>query len=59
MLPCNVTVQAVHETRVMVRIVSPVAVMAGAGLDKNPVVREIGLEADARLKRVAKALSQL
>jgi uncharacterized protein (DUF302 family) len=56
MLPCNVTVQQVGENRVMVRIVSPEAVMSGAGLDKDPVIREVGLEADARLKRVAKAL---
>jgi uncharacterized protein (DUF302 family) len=59
MLPCNVTVQQVRENRVMVRIVSPEAVMSGAGLDKDPVIREVGLEADARLKRVANALGEL
>jgi len=58
MLPCNVTVQQVGENRVMVRIVSPETVMSGAGLDKDPAIREVGLEADAGLKRVAKALGE-
>ena len=57
MLPCSVTVQALEERRTTVRIVSPNAVMAGAGLDKNPIVREVGEEADAKLKRVAQTLS--
>ena len=57
MLPCNVTVQALEDKRTTVRIVSPNAVMAGAGLDRNPIVREVGQEADAKLKRVAQALS--
>ena len=57
MLPCNVTVQAIGEDRSIVRIVSPAAVMAGAGLEKDPVVREVGDEAEAKLKRVAEALA--
>lgn len=59
MLPCNVTVQALDDKRVIVRLVRPVAVMAGAALDENPAVREVGLEADARLKRIAQALGQM
>ena len=57
MLPCNVTVQAAGDKRTIVRIVRPIAVMIGAGLEKNSVVREVGEEADAKLKRVAQALS--
>jgi uncharacterized protein (DUF302 family) len=57
MLPCNVTVQAAGEKRTIVRIVRPIAVMIGAGLEKNLIVREVGEEADAKLKRVAQALS--
>jgi uncharacterized protein (DUF302 family) len=57
MLPCNVTVQSVGEKLTIVRIVNPSAVMAAAGLEKFPVVREVGEEADAKLKRVAQALA--
>jgi uncharacterized protein (DUF302 family) len=57
MLPCNVTVQSVGEKLTIVRIVNPAAVMAAAGLEKYPVVREVGEEADAKLKQVAQALA--
>ncbi len=57
MLPCNVTIQAAEDKRTIVRIVSAAAVMAGAGLEKDPVVRAVGEEADAKLKRVAQILA--
>ena len=56
MLPCNVTVQAIDEDHTVVRIVRPKTIMADAGLDENPVVREVGDAADAGLKRVAEGL---
>jgi uncharacterized protein (DUF302 family) len=56
MLPCNVTVQEADAGRTVVRIVNPQEVMAGSGLDRNPAVREVGEEADLRLKRVAESL---
>lgn len=57
MLPCNVTVQSMEDKRTIVRIVSAAAVMAGAGLETDPVVRAVGEEADAKLKRVAQTLT--
>ena len=55
----RVTVQDTGDKRTIVRIVGPIAVIIGAGLDKNPVMREVVEEADAKLKRVAQALSVL
>jgi uncharacterized protein (DUF302 family) len=49
--------KAVSNMPTIVRIVRPIAVMIGAGLEKNLIVREVGEEADAKLKRVAQALS--
>ena len=57
MLPCNVTVQQEGDG-VVVRIVSPEAMMATAGLDDNPAVKEVGEEANVRLLRVAEALNR-
>jgi uncharacterized protein (DUF302 family) len=56
MLPCNVTVQPLAENRTVVRIVNPGPMMAGADLNGNPAVREVGTEAETRLKRVAEVL---
>lgn len=57
MLPCNVTLQAAADNRTIVRIVSAAAVMTSAGLEKDPVVREVGDAADAKLRCVARALA--
>ena len=56
MLPCNVTIQQEGDV-VVVRVVSPEAMMAAAGLSDNPVIKEVGDEANIRLKRVAESLS--
>ena len=56
MLPCNVTVQQ-EDDRVMVRITNPVAMMTAAGLDGQAAVKEVVVEADTRLKRVAESLN--
>jgi uncharacterized protein (DUF302 family) len=56
MLPCNVTVQQEGDV-IVIRIVSPEAMMAAAGLSDNPVIKEVGDEANTRLKRVAESLA--
>lgn len=56
MLPCNVVVEAV-DGRTLVRIVDPAAMMQAGGLAGDPVLQEVGGEAEKRLKRVAAALS--
>lgn len=56
MLPCNVTVQQEGDV-VVVRIANPDMMMSAAGLEDNSVLREVGAEADERLKRVAAKLN--
>ncbi len=55
MLPCNVVVEEV-EGGTLVRIVNAAAMMQAGGLDGDPVLKEVGGEAEARLKRVAAAI---
>ena len=55
MLPCNVVVEEV-DGGTLVRIVDAAAMMQAGGLDGDPVLQEVGSEAEARLKRVAEAL---
>lgn len=55
MLPCNVVVEEV-DGGTLVRIVDAAAMMQAGGLDGDPVLKEVGSEAEARLKRVAEAL---
>ena len=55
MLPCNVVVEEV-EGGTLVRIVNAAAMMQAGGLDGDPVLKEVGGEAEARLQRVAEAL---
>jgi uncharacterized protein (DUF302 family) len=55
MLPCNVVVEEVDGGS-LVRIVNAAAMMQAGGLDGDPVLKEVGGEAEARLKRVAEAL---
>jgi uncharacterized protein (DUF302 family) len=57
MLPCNVIVEEVDEGT-LVRIVDPAAMMRAGGLDGDPVLKEVGGEAETRLKRVAEALKR-
>ena len=57
MLPCNVIVEEI-ENGTLVRIVDPVAMMQAGDLDGDPVLKEVGGEAEARLKRVAEALQR-
>ena len=55
MLPCNVVVEEV-DGGTLVRIVNAAAMMQAGGLDGDPVLKEVGGEAEARLQRVAEAI---
>ena len=57
MLPCNVIVEEV-DNGTLVRIVDPAAMMQAGDLDGDPVLKEVGGEAETRLKRVAEALQR-
>jgi uncharacterized protein (DUF302 family) len=55
MLPCNVIVEE-SGGGTLVRIVDPAMMMQAGGLAGDPVLQEVGAEAELRLKRVAEAL---
>jgi uncharacterized protein (DUF302 family) len=57
MLPCNVIVEE-SDGGTLVRIVDPAAMMQAGGLAGDPVLKEVGAEAETRLKRVAAALAR-
>jgi uncharacterized protein (DUF302 family) len=57
MLPCNVVVEQSGDGT-LVRIVDPAAMMQAGGLAGDPVLLEVGAEAEVRLKRVAEALKR-
>lgn len=56
MLPCNVIVEETETGGTLVRIIDPAAMMQAGGFAGDPVLREVGGEAEVRLKRVAAAL---
>ncbi len=60
MLPCNVIVEALPgdagKQQTLVRIIDPVAMMQAGGLAGDPVLAEVGSEAETRLRRVAESL---
>jgi len=55
MLPCNVIVEE-NDDGTLVRIVDPAAMMQAGGFAGDPVLKEVGGEAEIRLRRVAEAL---
>lgn len=55
LLPCNVTVESEGEGS-LIRIIDPEAMMQAAGLADSVTLADVGREARARLKRVARAL---
>jgi uncharacterized protein (DUF302 family) len=57
MLPCNVIVEEIDDGT-LVRIVDPAAMLQAGGLAGDPVLQEVGSEAERRLKRVAEALKR-
>ena len=56
MLPCNVIVEE-NDEGTLVRIVDPAAMMQAGGFEGDPVLMEVGGEAEIRLRRVAEALN--
>jgi uncharacterized protein (DUF302 family) len=56
MLPCNVTVEADLGGGATVRIGRPDVMLTAGGFDANPVLQEVGSEAQTRLQRVVQAL---
>ena len=56
MLPCNVIVEE-NDDGTLVRIVDPAAMMQAGGFAGDPVLKEVGGEAEIRLRRVAEALN--
>jgi uncharacterized protein (DUF302 family) len=56
MLPCNVTVEEAGKDDIIVRIIDPRAMLAGAGADENEVMSQIADEAGELLERVAGSL---
>jgi len=56
LLPCNVVVEAQGQAATLVRIIDPRAMMQAGGVDRDPVLAEVGGEADIRLRRVADSL---
>ena len=57
MLPCKVIGEE-SDGGTLVRIGDPAALMQAGGLAGDPVLQEVGAEAEVRLKRVAEALKQ-
>ena len=57
MLPCNVVVEEIGNGT-LVRIVDPAAMMQAGGFAGDPVLQEVGGEAEQRLRRVAEALKR-
>ena len=57
LLPCNVIVEETSSGHCLVRIVNAGEMMKMAGFEHDPVLLQVGSDADARLRRVAKALS--
>lgn len=56
MLPCNVIVEAVDHEGTLVRIIDPQAMLQAGGFEGDPVLKEVGAEAEVRLRRVAESL---
>lgn len=57
LLPCNVIVEETPDGGgTLVRIVDPAAMMRVGGFEGDPVLKEVGGEAERRLKRVTEAL---
>ena len=58
MLPCNVIVEEAEDGGTLVRIIDPEAMLQAGGFAGDPVLEEVGGEAEARLRRVAEELGK-
>mgnify|MGYP003344200618 CR=1 FL=1 len=56
LLPCNVTVEADPKGGSLVRVIDPEQMLNVGDLGADATLREVGAEAERRLKRVVKAL---
>ena len=56
MLPCNVIVEESGDGT-LVRIIDPAAMMEAGGFAGDPVLQEVGGEAEVRLRRVVRGLT--
>jgi len=56
LLPCNVVVEETTPGRCVVRVVNPAQMMKPGGLDRDPDLAAVGVEADAKLRRVVEKL---
>ena len=56
LLPCNVTVEADPKGGSLVRVIDPEQMLNVGDLGADATLREVGAEAEQRLKRVVKAL---
>lgn len=56
LLPCNVTVEADPQGGSLVRVIDPEQMLNVGDLGADATLREVGAEAEQRLKRVVKAL---
>ena len=57
LLPCNVTVEAMDDGDVLVRVINAQTMMDMAGFADDDRVAPVGRQADERLQRVAEALA--
>jgi uncharacterized protein (DUF302 family) len=58
LLPCNVTVEEDGAGKTIVRLIDPIQMLAGAGMDASPAIETVAKEARARLERVAEELGK-
>jgi uncharacterized protein (DUF302 family) len=56
LLPCNVTVEAADDGSTVVRLVDPMSLMAASAFGESPEIRQVAVDAHARLTRVAHVL---
>ena len=57
LLPCNVTVEATEDGRAVVRFIDPVSLLASGAPGASAAIAEVASDAQARLRRAARALS--
>jgi uncharacterized protein (DUF302 family) len=57
LLPCNVTVEQTGGNKSLVRIINARQMMQFGGIGEDAELREVGTQADERLRRVAASLS--
>ncbi len=59
LLPCNVTVESIDDTRTMVRLTDPEVLLGGLAAGLAPHLAEVAKDARARMVRAAEALRQV